>query len=65
MNLWNRFKFELLRWLLGDICCKSDCENCIMRTPVVIRGIEQDIDLGMGCEEQYVFYQARKVWRIE
>lgn len=60
MNLWNRIKFLLLRWLLDDICCKSDCENCIMRTLVRVDDYE-----GWGCEEQDVFYQASKVWRIE
>lgn len=61
MKLWNRIKFELLRWLLGDICCRSECENCVMRTMVDICSDR----FAMGCEEQDVFYQARKVWGIE
>lgn len=60
MKLWNRFKFLLLRWLLDDICIKSDCENCIMRIRIRVADYE-----GWGCEEQDVLYQARKVWRIE
>lgn len=62
MKLWNRFKYRLLVWLLGDICCKSDCKNCIMRTRVRFEGCDYE---DWGCEEQDVFYQARKVWRIE
>lgn len=59
MKLWNRFKYSLLRLLLDDICKKSYCENCIMYTLVQVGDYS-----GMGCEEQDVFYQARKVWRI-
>ena len=62
MKLWNRFKYLLLRWLLDDICRKSDCENCIMRTRVRIDSCDYK---GWGCEEQDIFYQALRVWRIE
>lgn len=60
MNLWNRFKYRLLVWLLGDVCCKSDCDKCLLTTRVVIGDYE-----GPGCGEEDILYQAREAWRIE
>jgi 1-phosphofructokinase len=57
MRLWNRIKYHLLRLLLNDICKKSDCEKCMMRTKVMICDFE-----GMGCEEMDIFY--RKIGRL-
>lgn len=55
-----RIKYLLLRWLLGDICKKSDCDNCILSHEIEICGYR-----GKACEEGDVFYQARKVWGLE
>ena len=55
-----RFKYLLLRWLLGDICLKSDCSSCMLSHEIEIGGYR-----GPGCMENDVFYQARKVWKLE
>lgn len=60
MRLLNRIKYRLLRMLLNDICCESDCGNCSMRTRLEVLDY-----VGMGCEERDIFYQARKVWGID
>lgn len=64
MKLWNRFKYLLLKWLLDDICCKSGkwCEMCHMnrREHVYRNGTSTCV-----CSENFVFKQARKVWKLE
>lgn len=50
----NRLKYKLLRWLLGDICTRSNCEQCRLR--------------GSGrysCKQNDIYPQARRVWRIK
>lgn len=55
-----RIKYQLLRWLLDDICEKSECNKCILHGMAEIAGIKCT-----SCEEGDVFYQARKVWDLE
>lgn len=53
MKLWRRFKYELLKWLLNDICLKSgECKKCYMSWDHM-------------CAENFVFKQARMVWGLE
>ena len=55
-----RIKYLLLRWLLGDICIKSNCDSCILSHEIEVAGYR-----GKACEEGDVFYQAKKLWRLE
>ena len=58
MKLWNRFKYMLLKWLLGDICNKSECTTCKIderNTPM---------RRWCPCMENYIFKQAREVWDL-
>lgn len=58
----NRIKYWLLRWLLNDICQRSDCESCGLAG---IGGYcSPDGEPWNVCFENDVFVQARKVWRI-
>lgn len=53
MKLWNRIKYELLKWLLNDICRKSgECKMCYMSWDHM-------------CAENFVFKQARVIWGLE
>ena len=56
-----RIKYKLLKWLLGDICEKSYCQECRMGGECNIPGIKESIQ----CFENEVFVQARKVWGLE
>ena len=56
----NRLKYLILRALLGDICTKSSCDNCILT-----RRVEICDYVGTTCEENDILYQARKVWKVE
>lgn len=55
-----RIKYKLLCWLLGDICCGSDCHTCQLGHKTEIGGYE-----GIACQEEDVYIQARKVWGLE
>ena len=57
MKLLNRIKYRLLRWLLDDICCKSECEKCVLSHAITVGDYQ-----GNACHEEDVFYQARTVW---
>ncbi len=48
-------KYRLLRWLLNDICTKSDCKNCALF----------DSCSDCACYEDLLFVQARRVWGVE
>jgi hypothetical protein len=54
-----RFKYLLLRWLLNDICRKSDCSTCPLdgRNVPPIRWCP--------CAENEIYRAARLVWEIE
>lgn len=55
MKLWNRFKYRLFVWSMGDICERSDCNECEFAD----RGNK------FHCWMNECHVQARKVWRIE
>lgn len=55
MNLWNRFKYRLFVWLMGDICSHSGCDTCKFA----------DDNNKIHCWMNESHYQARKVWRVE
>jgi hypothetical protein len=50
----------LLKWLLDDICVKSECNDCHLGSEIEIAGY-----VGTACEEEDIFMQARKVWGLE
>jgi len=56
-KFWNRIKYELLWWLLDDLCDKSKCGDCAMERPA-------EGKLFYPCVENEVFVQARKVWGL-
>lgn len=66
--MFNRFKYWLLCQLLGDICRRSgtglECEGCLLKCKdkIDIGGETCEFD---SCEQNHLYYQARKVWRIE
>ena len=56
-----RIKFWLLKWLLDDICKRTEtCRNCEFSGEEDSGGFTWTV-----CHEDYIFRQARKVWRIE
>lgn len=59
MNMWNRFKYRLLRWLMDDICEQGDCNNCWLYNKTNFAGTDC-----YACHQGDVFRQARKVWGI-
>lgn len=59
-KLINRIKYDLLKWLLGDICkgC-SDCKECLL-------GHESEIYSEFyECSKDGVYTQAKKAWGLE
>ena len=60
MTMINRLKYLILRALLGDICKRSSCDDCMLTCRVEIADY-----VGTGCEENDILYQARKVWKVE
>lgn len=55
-----RIKYALLRWLLDDICLKSECKDCHLRYDTDFCGTTLH-----ACIENDIFVQARKVWGLE
>lgn len=55
MKLWNRFKYRLFVWLMGDICEHSVCDECKFA----------DDNNKIRCFMNECHCQARKVWRSE
>ena len=55
-----RIKFKLLKWLLDDICMKSECRQCQLSSEIEINGY-----VGTACGEEDIFIQARKAWGLE
>lgn len=53
-----RIKYKLLCWLLGDICTKSDCNDCAINNP-------GSILVFCPCHASAFYKQARKVWGLE
>ena len=60
MNLWNKFKFLLLQWLLDDICERSECEECWLYRKSEVCGAPC-----FTCAEGDIFHQSRKAWKLE
>lgn len=60
MKLWSRIKYTLLKWLLDDICFKSECEDCHFSYDTNFCGT-----VCHSCLEANVFVQASKVWGLE
>lgn len=58
LNLRGYIKYRLLRWLLNNLCEKSDCSDCKLSHT-------DDRDDICPCSENAIFVQARKVWDIE
>ena len=55
-----RIKYALLRWLLDDICLKSECKECRLEYDTEFLGT-----VSHACLEDDIFVQARKVWGLE
>ena len=55
-----RIKYALLRWLLDDICMKSECHYCRLEYDTEFMN-----SFTHGCLENDIFVQARKVWGLE
>lgn len=58
LNLFGYLKYKTLRWLLNDVCKKSDCADCEMARA-------DNRDHFCMCAENGIFVQARDVWGIE
>lgn len=58
LNLWGYIKYRMLRWLLNDLCRKSDCAECELAST-------NNHDVICPCVENDIFVQGRKVWGIE
>lgn len=58
--MFERLKYRLLTWLLGDICMRSHemCYGCTMC-------YEDPDDGAPGCCENDIRIQARRVWGLE
>lgn len=54
-----RIKYRLLRWLLDDICIKSDCKDCYMYHEINIDGY-----LGCACRQDDILRLARRAWNM-
>lgn len=54
-----KFKYKLLRWLLDDICKKSNCNACTLSYKIEVAGYKGD-----ACKEGDIFYQARNAWNL-
>jgi len=55
-----RIKYKLLRWLLDDICLKSECQKCRLSYNTKFCG-----SICHQCLEGEVFSQANKAWGLE
>lgn len=55
-----RIKYKLLRWLLEDICLKSECKECHLRYDTNFCGT-----VCHQCLKGEVFSQAYKAWGLE
>ena len=58
-----RIKYKLLKWLLDDICIKSECGECLLYRACEIECLKNTVFF--ECLENDVFKQARKVWGLE
>ena len=61
-----RIKYKLLRWLLCEICVKSDCESCRLcyKAQIELKSTG-DILEGPACREDDILMQATKVWGVK
>ena len=64
-KFFSQVKYRLLRWLLDDVCRRSDCSEtgCRLCGEFVLDCCDAD-PATVTCFEEDVFMQARKVWGL-